>query len=194
MCPSNHWTWCFRVFHVSFSLTSKRKAGKKRGGGRRQKLRFPWRKPSFSCQPLNYKQRMTLGSTAALKPPRPCSSHHMECPRQQWEACVCAHCSDQHGWLLVRLSHTWPVVPRLSTPSKETAHYGWQNVALEAPLQLSWLLRDQAVVNWADNLSNKNSINSNRPRWGKLYTVERGEKNTHAGIIIPHLSYPTWKN
>lgn len=57
-------------------------------------------------------------------------------------------------------------------------------------LASSW----SSVINWADNLSNENSINSNRPRWGKLYTVERGEKNTHAGIIIPHLSYPTWKN
>lgn len=190
MCPRNHWTWCFRVFHVSFSLTSKRKAGERRGGGRRQKLRFTWRKPSFSFQPLNYKQIMTLGSIAALKPPRPCSSHHMEWTRQQWEACVCAHCSEQHGWLLARESQPDLLSPGslLQSPSKETAHYGWQNAALEAPLQFSWLLCDQAVINWADNLGNKNAINSNRPRWGKLYTVERGEKHTCRNNNPPSLS------
>lgn len=92
---------------------------------------------------------------------------------------LCLRTLQRSAWMATgQIEPTWSVVPRLSTPSKETAHYRWQNVALEAPLQLSWLLRDQAVVNWADNLSNENSINSNRPRWGKLYTVERGEK-TH---------------
>lgn len=155
MCPSDHWTWFFHVFHVSFSLTSKRKGRRRRGGGRRQKLRFTWMTPLSACQPLNYKYTVRLGSRAASKPPRPCSSHHMARPRQPWESWVWTHCGHRHGWLLTGLSRTRPVLHRLSAPiSKQAvACYWWGHVPLEAPFQFSQPLRDQA--NWADDLSNK---------------------------------------
>lgn len=177
MCPSNHWTWCFRVFHVSFSLTSKRKAGKKgvEEGGRNWDFlegnhHFPV-SPWTTTNNDTRKHRSIEATKALLFSP-----HGMSTTTVRG---LCLHTLQRSAWMATdQIEPTWPVVPRLSTPSKETAHYGWQNGALEAPLQISWLLRDQAVINWSDNLSNENSINSNRPRWGKLYTVERGEK-TH---------------
>lgn len=145
MCPSNHWTWCFRVFHVSFSLTSKRKAGKK-GWRKEAETEISLKETIIFLSALepqinnDTRKHGSIEATKALL----FSPHGMSTTTVRG---LCLRTLQRSAWMANgQIEPTWPVVPRLSTPSKETAHYGWQNVALEAPLQLSWLLRDQALL------------------------------------------------
>lgn len=105
-----------------------------------------------------------------------CSPHGMT---RATARALCLRALQRSAWTATdRIEPHLTCCPQALYPNLQARNQPTMAVALEAPLQLSWRLLDQAVINWADNLSNKNAINRNRPSGSKLYTAERGEE-TH---------------